>query len=184
MHAAVPAASVHGDGDPPNGSEPLLIEMFATGHRSNDGGERDELLLLCAQKRMSFEERNHLRQEVIPIAHDVHQRGVRRATMVRLYPSAAEPVANQVKDLTALRVLTDVEFRDELPTGPRCRIPLNGDVKRTFSVDVARNVGVQPFLLIDRTRSVVTFHGSTLAVADDVARSPRFSVFPAFSRIY
>jgi hypothetical protein len=184
MHPSIPASSVHGDGKLPDGSEPLLLEMFAPRQRLHDGGEGHELLLLCAQERMSFEERNDPGKKIIPVADDVHQGGVGRSAVVRLYPSTAKPTLDQVENLTTLGVLTDVELRNELPTGSRRRVPLNGDVKRTFSVDVARNVGIQPFLLIDRTRCVVTFHAPTLAVAGDVVSSSGYTVFPAFSRIY
>src|SRR6266498_4333920 len=89
---------------------------------------------------------------------------------------AAETELDQVQDLTALGVLAYVKLRDELPTGPRPRVPLHGDVKRSFSIDITCNVGIQPFLLIDRTRGIVTAHVATLTVASDkwrVARDTR-----------
>jgi hypothetical protein len=58
---------------------------------------------------------------------------------------------NQVKDLPSFRALTDVELWYELPSSSRPLVPLDSDVKRTFSVDVTGYVGIQPFLLIDRT---------------------------------
>jgi hypothetical protein len=44
-------------------------------------------------------------------------------------------------------------------------------------------VGIQPFLLIDRTCRIVTAHEETLLAAFDMASSAGFTVFPAFSRI-
>ena len=104
--------------------------------------------------------------------------------MVLAYPSAAKPSHYQVKDLTPLWILADMELRDELPSGPRPGIPLDGDVERPFSVDVTRNVGIQPFLLIDRTCRIVTAHVQRLTAASDMASSAGSSVFPAYSRIY
>ncbi len=65
--------------------------------------------------------------------------------------AAAEASRSQVEDLTALRVLADMELRDELPAGNRRCVPLYGDVERSLPVDETRDVGIQPFLLIDRT---------------------------------
>jgi hypothetical protein len=45
-------------------------------HRLDDACEGDELSLLTADQRLSFEERDDLRQKIDPPAHDEHQRGV------------------------------------------------------------------------------------------------------------
>jgi hypothetical protein len=132
--------------------------MFAGLQRPYDAGEGLELLLLGAEKWLRLEERDHLGEEVIPVPHDEHQTGVTVAAMVLSYPSAAESQLDQVEDLTPLGVLADVKFRYESPTDPRARISLDGDVEGTFSVDVTRNVGIQSFLLIDRTCRIFTVH--------------------------
>ena len=72
-----------------------------------------------------------------------------------IYPNLNYDTA---KDLPAVSALADMELRYELPTDSRTRVPLNGDVEGPFSVDVTRNVGIQPFLLIDRTCRIVTAH--------------------------
>ena len=82
--------------------------------------------------------------------------------MVLANPSTAEPLDDQVEDLPSFGILTDMELGDELPTGSRARVPLDRDVERTFSVDVAGYVGIKPFLLIDRTRHIVTAHATTV----------------------
>jgi hypothetical protein len=90
-------------------------------------------------------------QKVGSLANHVYQRRVGRAGMVLPDAAAAEASRDQVQDPTALRVLTDVELRDELPPGSRRWVPLDGDVERSLPVDETRDVGIQPFLLIGRT---------------------------------
>jgi hypothetical protein len=184
MRPAITPASIHGDGQSPERLKTLRAQVLTSIHRSNNSGEDEEVLLLTAQKRLRLEEGNHLCQEIAPFPDHEHQSGVLRSAMVLAYPSAAEPSQYQVQDLTPLRILADMELRNELPLGPRPRIPLDGDVKRPFSVDVTRNVGIQPFLLIDRTCRIVTAHVQRVIATSDMASSAGFSVFPAFSRIY
>jgi len=175
MNPSVLAASVHRDGSFPKHSEPFGAEVRSPGHRSDDTGEGQEVLQLAAHEWLRLEEGDHLRHQVIPIPDHEHQWRVRGAVMVLPDPSTAEPLPDQVKYLPAFRILADVELWNELPTNPRPRIPLNGDVEWPFSVDVSRNVGIQPFLLIDRTRRFVTSHVGKLSAASDirVARDPR-----------
>src|SRR5713101_1693576 len=79
--------------------------------------------------------------------------------MVLLDPAAAEPLPYQVENLPSFSVLTHMKLRYELPAGPGVLVPLNSYMKRTFSVDVTRYIGIQPFLLIVRTARIVTVHG-------------------------
>ena len=71
--------------------------------------------------------------------------------MVLSYVAAPETLSDQVQDLTTFGYLTHVKLRNQLPSERRARIALDGDVERPFPVDKASNVGIQPFLLIDRT---------------------------------
>jgi hypothetical protein len=107
----------------------------------------------CFALRRGFVSKNGIDpgQKVGSLANHVHQRRVGRAGMVLPDAAAAEASRDQVQDLTALRVLTDVELRDELPSGSRRWVPLYGDVERSLPVDETRDVGIQPFLLIGRT---------------------------------
>ena len=83
--------------------------------------------------------------------HYKHQCGVTRAVLILLYPSATEPKLYEVKDLTALGHLADMELGNELPSLLTSGIALDGDMKTPFAIDVAGDVRIQPFLLIDRT---------------------------------
>jgi hypothetical protein len=49
-----------------------------------------------------------------------------------------------------------MELRNQLKPDATRRIALNRDREAAFSVDVTRDVAIQPFLLIVRTRHVVT----------------------------
>jgi hypothetical protein len=151
MHSAVPTSSIHGEGKCPKQSESFFVEVFSTCHRSHDDGKRLELLSFGTQKGLCLEEGDDLRQQIIPFADHVHQRGVRGSAVVLTYPSAVEAFEHQVEDLTTLGVLTAAKLGDQLPSDSGTRIPIDGDVERTFSVDIAGYVGVKPFLLIDRT---------------------------------
>jgi hypothetical protein len=73
MHPTVSPASVHGDCQPPERSKPLRAQVLASVHRTDDAGEDEEVLLFAAQKGLRLEERNHLSQEIVPIADDEHQ---------------------------------------------------------------------------------------------------------------
>ena len=119
MDPAIPAASVHGDCTLPKTSESLCAQVLASLHRSHDGGEGLELLLFRAQKGVRLEEWDDPGQKVGSLANHVHQRRVGGAGMVLPDTAAAEASRDQVQDLAALRVLTDVELRDELPSGSR-----------------------------------------------------------------
>jgi hypothetical protein len=151
MDSAIPPASVHGDGALPKTSESLCAQVLPSLHRMHDGGEGLKLLLFRAQKGVRLEEWDDPGQKVGSFPNHVHQRRVGRPGMVLPDVAAAETARDQVQDLAALRVLTDVELRDELPAGSRRWVPLYGDVERSLPVDETRDVGIQPFLLIGRT---------------------------------
>ena len=51
-------------------------------------------------------------------------------------------------------------------------VPTDGYVERAFSVDIARNVGIQPFLLIVRTGWIFTAHRHTQSEGCDNERVP------------
>jgi hypothetical protein len=183
VDSAIPTASIHGDGALPKTSEALCAQVLASLHGSHDEDEGFELPLFRAQKGVRLKEGDAPGQKVGSISNHVHQRRVGRAGMIPPDATAAKAARDQVQDLAALRVLTDMELRDELPSGNRRWVLLNGDVERSLSVDETRDVGIQPFLLIGRTCRVVTAHAGKLTEASDVASSAGCSAFPAFGRI-
>ena len=88
--------------------------------------------------------------------------------VVLLDASAAEPSSDEIEHLAALSVLADVKLGHQLPTAAGARVSLDGDVKRSFSVDVTGYVSVEPFLLIARTDRIVTAHIWTLRRGSDM----------------
>src|SRR2546421_7667892 len=132
MDPALAAASFHGDCALPKTSESLCPQVLPSLHRMHDGGEGLELLLFRAQKGVRLEEWDDPGQKVGSFPNHVDQRRVGGTGMVLPDPAAAEAARDQVQDLAALRVLTDVELRDELPAGNRRSVPLYGDVERSL----------------------------------------------------
>ena len=147
-------------------------------HLSNDFGELDEVRLLARQQRATLEEGNHALEKVGPVSNDQHDRSVTLA--VRLDVAASEPFPDQLEHLSSVSVLADVELRDELKAESTARIPLHRNRKASFSVDVPSDVAIQPFLLIVRTRYVVTIVN---ALSDVTMSSAGYSDVPAYSRL-
>ena len=110
--------------------------------------------------------------------NDEHQRLV--ALAIRLDVATTQPIAYQLENLSPVAVLADVELWNELKPDTARSVVLHRDREASFSVYVTRDVAVQPFLLIVRTRHVVT---TVNAWSDVTVSSAGFSEFPAYSRI-
>ena len=142
--------------------------MFLGRQRPHDAGEDEEFLMLRAQERLTFEEGDHLGEEIPPVADHEHQRGVLGAAVIRSQMTALHALGQQVKDPPALWRLADTEFGDELHSNSCTRIPLYGYVERTFSVYEASEICIQSFLLIVRTGRIFTAHVTTLKKGCDM----------------
>ena len=162
VHSPVATASVHGERSVHQCGETLVGEVLSSVHRPDDAGEGEEVSLHRAQEGLRLEEWDDPRQQVFPPTNDVHQCGVGARSVIRSDPSAAQPLADEVEDLTPFGVLADMELRNQLPTGPGTAVPTDRYVERTFSIDETRDVRIQPFLLIVRTGWIFTAHASTL----------------------
>ena len=75
---------------------------------------------------------------------------------VRPDAAATEPRTDELEDLGPVTVLADLELRNELKSDATGRVALHRDREASFSVNITRDVAIQPFLLIVRTRHVVT----------------------------
>src|SRR5262249_18452624 len=102
----------------------------------------------------SLEERNHAVEELAAVTHHQDERSI--ALAVRSYSAASEPRTDQLEHLSPVAVLADMELRNELKAVVAAWIALHRDREASFSVDVPCDVAIQPFLLIVRTRHVVT----------------------------
>ena len=165
MNSAVSAASVHGDCYLTEFFEAALDQVTSLLHSSDDISELQEVHVLTADQGLTFEEWDYLVDEVVPVTNHEHETSISSSSVILTDPSAVHPMRYEVEDLPALRVLADMELGYELPSQPCRRIALDRDVKRTFSVDVSRYVGIQSFLLIFRTDRIVTAHFSRLMTA-------------------
>jgi hypothetical protein len=153
--------------------------MVTLSHLSDDPSELLEVRSFRRQKRDAFEERDDALKKRLSLANYEHQRHV--ALAIRLDVATAETIANEFQHLSPVAVLADMELRDELETNATRSIALHRNREASFSVYVTRDVAVQPFLLIVRTRHVFT----TVNVWSDVTMSSAgFSEFPAYGRIY
>ena len=150
--------------------EPFLCEMLPVLHRRHDDGEGLELEALLAEDGVGSKERDDLRQKIDAVPYHIDERPVSTTgSGIGPDPAAAESGSQELEDRSSLWVLADVELGYELPAEPCGRIPLDRDVEASFPVDVSRQVVVQPFLLIDRSRCIVT----ALVVRERVARDTR-----------
>jgi hypothetical protein len=71
-------------------------------------------------------------------------------------PASPEPRLDQTKHLSPVAVLADVKLRDQLIAALARGITVHDDREAAFSVYIARDIAIQPFLLIVRTRHIVT----------------------------
>ena len=148
-HFPEPSASVHGEGEPEEPTEAGIGAVVAESKLTHDGGELLEVRMLRGENWVSFEEWNHSFEQVVEIAHDEHESTI--PTAVRSKASATESLLDQLEHLSPVAVLADVELRNELKPDTTGRLALHRDREAAFSIDVTRDVAIQPFLLIVRT---------------------------------
>src|SRR5262245_24694738 len=128
--------------------------MVAESELPNDLGELQEVRLLRREQWVAFEERDDAVEQVLALSHDEDERTITSA--VRSDGATTQPSLNQHQHLSPVAVLADMELRNELKPDPTGRVALHRDREAPFSVDIPGDVAIQPFLLIVRTRHVVT----------------------------
>ena len=157
-HLPEPPRSIYGQGEFEQPAEAGDGAMVAEGELADDLSELLEVRLPRREQRVAFEERDHSLEQVVPVSHDEHEGAILAA--IRSDSAATESVLDQIEDLSSVAVLADVELRNQLKPDPTGRIALYRDREAAFSVDVTRDVAIQPFLLIVRTRHIVTLDAS------------------------
>ena len=155
--------------------------MVTERHRSNDHSKLLEVFLLRRQERRSFEEGDHVPQQVLSPSNDVDQSTIFPSIGLDVTAST-ESLANQLKHLSPVTVLADMKLRDQLIAATTRWIAVDGDCKTALAIHIARYVTIQPFLLIVRTQHIVTV--TPAPVGTGVTSSVGFSGFPAYSQIY
>jgi hypothetical protein len=172
-------APVHGEGHFEQPAKTDFGTMVTMSHSSDDASELLEVRLLRRQKRVVLEEWNHALEQRPAVSH--HEDECPIALAVRFDVATTEPAADQLEHLSPVAVLADVELGNELKPDATGAIALHRDREASFSVHVSRDVAIQPFLLIVRTRHVVTIAN---AWSDVTMSSAGSTEFPAYGRIY
>ena len=153
-HLPESPGSVHGNREIQQPAKTDIRSMLSERERSHDRRELLEVRLLRREHRVSFEERDHALEQVAAVTHDQHEGTI--AAAVRPDAAATQSRLNQMENLSPVAILADVELRNQLKPDATRRIALHRDREAAFSVDVTRDVAIQPFLLIVRTRHFVT----------------------------
>ena len=135
--------------------------------------------MLRRKEGTSLEERNYSIEQILAVSNHKNESSI--AFAIRLDVATAEPTLDYLEDLSPVAILADMELGNELKSNTTRRVSLHRDREASFSVDVPRDIAVQPFLLIVRTRHVVTI----VNIRPDITMSSAgFSEFPAYSQIY
>ncbi len=178
-HLPRSAAPVHREGAIQEPAEAGLRQVLASSHRPHDARERLNVRVLRREQLVALEERNDSTQKCVAISHDVHQGSIRSA--IPLDVATPEPRPDQLEHLSPVSVLADMELRYQLIPDATRRVALHRDREAAFSVHETSDVAIQSFLLIVRTRHVVTIVNRP---SDDTMSSAGYSEFPAYSQIY
>src|SRR5205823_14299096 len=112
-----------------------------------------------------FEEWNNAFEQVFAVTYHEYERPI--ALAVRPDATAAEPRTDELENLGPVTVLADMELRHELKSDATGRVALHRDREASFSIYITRDVAIQPFLLIVRTRHVVTIVNARQDVDDE-----------------
>jgi hypothetical protein len=150
-----------------------------------------EVLLLRASHRMTPEERDDRLQEIRAATNDVavHLFPVVVTPPVRNDVANVEVLTNTLEARDARGALRDRELVRDLETGPvafsphAVRLPHEADGEASFSVYKTDHPATeldQPFLLVFRTRHVVTIVN---VPSDGTMSSAGYSGFPAYSQM-
>jgi hypothetical protein len=152
--------------------------MDASVHIPDDLSESLKLSLLGGQKRRHLEKRDHAFEQVSSPSYDEHQGLVTQSVSLDV-SAPTEADLNQSQNLSTIAVLAHVKLWYELKSTPARGIAIYNDGEGTLPIDVTGNVAIQPFLLIVRTRHIVT-----VPSVSDGTSSAGYSEFPAYSQIY
>jgi hypothetical protein len=135
-------------------------EMATSLHELDHFDKLLEVFALCRPKRVRLEERD---DDLVEILEPPHDESIQRLTVVvsshiDVYPPTVEVITKHLERLNARCALDHNELRLHLPSDPGGRLAVNWNGEATFAVDEPGYppCDSQPFLLIVRTRHVVT----------------------------
>jgi hypothetical protein len=155
--------------------------MVTESHCSHDRRKLLEVLLLGRQERRPLEEGNHALKEISTSSYDVDKSTIFPSVGLDV-TATTESLAYQPKHLSPVTVLADMKLRYQLIPAATGRVAVDSDGETALTINIARNVAIQPFLLIVRTHHIFTV--SIAPVGMIATSSVGYSDFPAYSRIY
>ena len=161
--------------------ETFSREMFARRHHAYNSRESPKFIGLRGYQWVLFEEWNdpccEVRQSLDGIP--VHVFPVVVEAPIDRHGTASEELLQITQYVRAPSSLNHNELRLDLPTEPRRAIPEDRDREASFAVDEADDplLESRPFLLIARTRRIVTAHAS-------VSRSLMTVLVPRDTRVF
>ena len=159
-------------------------------HQFNDSYELLEVLSLRSSQRVFPEERNDLGAEILEWI-DVVPEQILPVVITSSVPEdlpAPKEFDQVFQRLTAGLSLHDVERRTYLPLESHPVTAVDGAAEAALSIHEAHDPsdGLEPFLLVFRTRRIVTGHVATLRSGSDTTGTAGFtgfsSIWPAAHR--
>jgi hypothetical protein len=156
-------------------------------HQGDDPDELVEVLPLRSPKWVLLEERNDLRAEILESVN-VEPEEILTVIVASPIPvdlAAAEESAEVLQRVTARLSLDDVERWSYLPLESHLVTRVDGAAETALSIHEAHDPssGLEPFLLVFRTRRIVTLHVITVVRGNDTSGTARCTGFPAYSRL-
>jgi hypothetical protein len=179
---------IHCLGDLCDLGQPINGQMDFGPHQLNDRREFPEVIGFRRSQWIRFEERDdragEVGQPVDLIREQVFPMVVVPPIAIDL--AAPEVILDQLKNLHAPLSLHDREDWLQLPSQPHSAIPLDWTAEAAFPVDEADDplLDTWPFLLIFRTRRIVTAHVPTIPGGSDMPGTAGCSDVPAYSQLH
>ena len=157
-------------------------------HHAHDRGELPKLIGLRRSQWISFEERDDGFSQLCRIVNNVREQILSVVVMpaIAVDLSAPEVALDLLKNMGASFSLNNRKAWLKLPTESHSSVSLNRTAETSFTVDKADDplLDPWPFLLIVRTRRIVTGHIATVQVATDMIGTAGYTGFPAYSQLH
>jgi hypothetical protein len=179
---------VHGFHDPRNVGHALHREVDSFLHHAQNRSELPKLIGFRRSQWIRFEERNNRLPQVLSVVNNVCEQvfPVVVPPAVSVDFAAPEVVLDLIKNVGASFSLNNRKAWLELPTELDLPITLNRTAEAAFTVDEADDplLDPWPFLLIARTRRIVTNHVHTIPRGADMIGTAGCSGIPAYSQLH
>lgn len=179
---------VHRLSDLRDSGQTLYREVKSALHHPDDPRELFELITFRRDQWIFLEERHDSIPKVLepedPVDVEIFPMVV--APSVSIEAAAAEVLSNDFERVNAALSLDNRETRLHLPSDPVRRIPIDRNTEAALAVDEADDplLDSWPFLLIARTRRIVTSHACTVLRGTDMTGTAGCSGVPAYSQLH